>query len=73
MSTRKILNRLEGNESSLEAAIAESVLDPDYVKSSPGDVPVLAFMPGAEWQKRLDAMSRELQPFAEAMRTNEAK
>ena len=57
----------------LEAAIAESVLDPDYVKSSPGDVPVLAFMPGAEWQKRLDAMSRELLPFAEAMRTNEAK
>ncbi|MBN8988706.1 MAG: tripartite tricarboxylate transporter substrate binding protein [Rhizobiales bacterium] len=55
----------------LEAAIAESVLDPDYIKSSPGDVPVLAFMPGAEWQKRLDAMSQALRPFAEEMRGNE--
>jgi len=57
----------------LEAAIAESVLDPDYVKSSPGDVPVLAFMPGAEWQKRLDAMSQQLHPFAEEMRASEQK
>ncbi|CAN7401922.1 tripartite tricarboxylate transporter substrate binding protein [Bradyrhizobium sp. LjRoot220] len=57
----------------LEAAIAESVRDPEYVKSSPGDVPVLAFMPGAEWQKRLDDMSQGLRPFAEEMRANEQK
>jgi tripartite-type tricarboxylate transporter receptor subunit TctC len=33
----------------LEAAIADSLNDPEYVKSSPGDAPVLAFMPGGEW------------------------
>jgi tripartite-type tricarboxylate transporter receptor subunit TctC len=55
----------------LEAAIAESIRDPEYLKSSPGDVPVLAFMPGAEWQKRLDEMSQGLRPFAEEMRANE--
>lgn len=48
----------------LESAIAESLRDPDYVKSSPGDAPVLAFMPGAEWQKRLDEMTKALQPLA---------
>lgn len=57
----------------LEAAIAESLRDPEYIKSSPGDVPVLAFMPGAEWQKRLDDMSQGLRPFAEEMRVNEQK
>ena len=57
----------------LEAAIAESIRDPDYLKSSPGDVPVLAFMPGAEWQKRLDEMSQGLRPFADEMRANEQK
>jgi tripartite-type tricarboxylate transporter receptor subunit TctC len=57
----------------LEAAIADSVRDPDYIKSSPGDAPVLAFMPGAEWQKRLDDMSQGLRPFADEMRVNEQK
>jgi tripartite-type tricarboxylate transporter receptor subunit TctC len=57
----------------LEAAIADSVRDPEYIKSSPGDVPVLAFMAGAEWQKRLDDMSQELRPLAEEMRANEPK
>jgi tripartite-type tricarboxylate transporter receptor subunit TctC len=57
----------------LEAAIAESIRDPDYLKSSPGDVPVLAFMAGAEWQKRLDEMSQGLRPFADEMRANEQK
>ena len=42
----------------LEAAIADGLRDPEYLKSSPGDAPVLAFMPGAEWQKRLDDMSQ---------------
>ncbi|WP_346347952.1 tripartite tricarboxylate transporter substrate-binding protein [Bradyrhizobium sp. 139] len=48
----------------LEGAIAESLSDPEYVMSSPGDAPVLAFMPGAEWQKRLDDMTKALQPLA---------
>ena len=57
----------------LEAAIAESVRDPEYIKSSPGDEPVLAFMPGAEWQKRLDDMAPALQPLAEALKASEQK
>ena len=56
-----------------QATIAESLRDPEYIKSSSGDVPVLAFMPGAEWQKRLDDMSQGLRPFAEEMRVSEQK
>ena len=57
----------------LEAAIADSMRDPEYIKSSPGDVPVLAFMPGVEWQKRLDDMTQGLRPLADEMRANEQK
>jgi tripartite-type tricarboxylate transporter receptor subunit TctC len=57
----------------LEAAIADGLRDPEYIKSSPGDAPVLAFMPGAEWQNRLDDMSQALRPFAEEMRAQEQK
>jgi tripartite-type tricarboxylate transporter receptor subunit TctC len=57
----------------LEAAIADSVRDPEYTKSSPGDEPVLAFMPGAEWQKRLDDMSQALRPLADELKASEQK
>ena len=57
----------------LEAAIAEGLRDPEYIKSSPGDAPVIAFMPGAEWQKRLDDMSQALRPLAEEMKAQEQK
>ena len=57
----------------LEAAIADGLRDPEYIKSSPGDAPVLAFMPGAEWQKRLDDMSQTLRPLAEEMKAQEQK
>jgi tripartite-type tricarboxylate transporter receptor subunit TctC len=57
----------------LEAAIADSVRDPEYIKSSPGDEPVLAFMPGAEWQKRLDDMSQVLRPLADELKASEQK
>jgi putative tricarboxylic transport membrane protein len=57
----------------LEAAIADSVRDPDFIKSSPGDEPVLAFMPGAEWQKRLDDMAPALRPLAEELKASEQK
>ena len=33
----------------------------------------LSFMPGAEWQKRLDEMNKALQPFAEEMKAQEQK
>src|SRR3954452_3356851 len=57
----------------LEAAIAESLRDPEFIKSSPADAAVLAFMPGTEWQKRLDDMSQALRPFAEEMKAQEQK
>jgi tripartite-type tricarboxylate transporter receptor subunit TctC len=57
----------------LEGAIAEGLRDPEYLKASPGDVPVISFMPGAEWQKRLDDMNKALQPFAEEMKAQEQK
>jgi tripartite-type tricarboxylate transporter receptor subunit TctC len=57
----------------LETAIADGVRDPEYIKSSPGDEPVLAFMPGAEWQKRLDDMSKALRPFADELKASEQK
>jgi tripartite-type tricarboxylate transporter receptor subunit TctC len=57
----------------LEAAIADSVRDPDYIRSSPGDEPVLAFMPGNEWQKRLDDMGQALRPLAEELKASEQK
>ena len=57
----------------LEAAIADGLRDPDYIKSSPGDAPVLAFMPGAEWQKHLDNATQALRPLADELKASEAK
>ncbi|PIT00954.1 hypothetical protein TSA1_09395 [Bradyrhizobium nitroreducens] len=57
----------------LEAGIAEGLRNPEYLAGSPGDEPVIAFLPGAEWQKRLDAMSDALRPFAEQMRASDQK
>ena len=57
----------------LEAGIAEGLRNPEYLAGSPGDEPVIAFMSGAEWQKRLDNMSEALRPFAEEMKASEQK
>lgn len=57
----------------LEAGIAEGLRNPEYLAGSPGDVPVIAFMPGADWQKRLDDMSAALRPYPEEMKANEQK
>ncbi|MDB5576214.1 MAG: hypothetical protein JWR80_1390 [Bradyrhizobium sp.] len=57
----------------LEAAIADSLRDPEYIKSSPGDEPVLAFMPGAEWQKHLDNATQALRPLADELKASESK
>ncbi|MBR0967707.1 tripartite tricarboxylate transporter substrate binding protein [Bradyrhizobium diazoefficiens] len=59
--------------SKLETAIAEGLRSPDFLKSSPGDEPVISFLPGAEWQRHLDAMSEALRPYAESMRADEQK
>jgi tripartite-type tricarboxylate transporter receptor subunit TctC len=46
---------------------------PNTSRARPATPPFLAFMPGAEWQKRLDDMSQALRPFAEEMRAQEQK
>src|SRR3954451_16895180 len=51
----------------LEAAIADSMRDGVYIKSSAGDEPVLAFMPGGECKKRLYEKGHSLQPFADEL------
>lgn len=57
----------------LEAAIADSLQDPEYIKSSPGDAAVLAFIPGAQWQVHLDRMTNDLRPLAEEIKKSEQK
>jgi tripartite-type tricarboxylate transporter receptor subunit TctC len=57
----------------LEAGISEGLRNPEYLAGSPGDEPVIAFMSGAEWQKRLDNMSEALRPFAEELKASEQK
>jgi tripartite-type tricarboxylate transporter receptor subunit TctC len=57
----------------MEAALSEALRDPEFIKSSPGDAPVIAFMPGAEWQKRLDDATVALKPLAEEMKAQEQK
>lgn len=57
----------------LEAAIADGLRDSEYIKSSPGDAPVLAFMPGVEWQKHLDNATQALRPLADELKASEQK
>ena len=67
------MNRLLPWAPRLNAPLVDSVRDPDYIRSSPGDEPVLAFMPGAEWQKRLDDMAQALRPLADELKASEQK
>ncbi|OPY98645.1 hypothetical protein A5906_31565 [Bradyrhizobium sacchari] len=63
----------DGIVKKLEAGIADGLRNPEYLGGSPGDEPVIAFLPGAEWQKHLDDMSAALRPYAEQMRADERK
>lgn len=51
----------------LEAAIAESVRDPEFIAASPGDAPVLAYMPGAQWQASLAKSMDALHKLADSL------
>lgn len=51
----------------LESAIAESVKDPEFIASSPGDAPVLAYLPGAQWQASLDKSMPALRALADKL------
>ncbi len=50
----------------LEDAIAQTLKDPAFLDAAKADAPVLALMPGAEWEKRLQGMRQNLQPLISA-------
>lgn len=45
----------------LEAAVAATLKDPEFLKAAPADVPVLAFLPGAQWETSLNQNRKALQ------------
>lgn len=51
----------------LEAAIADALKDPEFAASAPGDAPVLAFLPGAQWNESLNQNRKALQVLADKM------
>jgi tripartite-type tricarboxylate transporter receptor subunit TctC len=48
----------------LDAAIAEAVRDPEFIATASADAPVLAYMPGDQWQRSLENNSKTLQELA---------
>jgi len=51
----------------LEKAIEASLKDPEFLTRSPADAPVLAFLPGAQWQKELTALRERLRPLVKQL------
>lgn len=48
----------------LEQAIAESLKDPEFLANATADAPVIAYLPGAQWQKSLEHNRVALQKLA---------
>lgn len=51
----------------LEAVIADAVRDPEFIASAPGDAPVLAYLPGAQWNESLNQNRKALRALADKM------
>jgi tripartite-type tricarboxylate transporter receptor subunit TctC len=51
----------------LDAAIAESVRDPEFVANASADAPVLAYLPGPQWQQSLAQNRKALQELARTL------
>jgi len=51
----------------LQEVIAASLTDPEFLAASPGDVPVLAYMPGEDWQNSLTENEKDLRVIVEKM------
>lgn len=45
----------------LEAAVSAALQDPEFAAAAPADVPVLAFLPGAQWEASLEKNRQTLQ------------
>ncbi|WP_454690188.1 tripartite tricarboxylate transporter substrate binding protein [Achromobacter aloeverae] len=48
----------------LQKAIADSIADPAFIKAASNDAPVLAYLPGAEWQASLSKQAPALRAIA---------
>jgi tripartite-type tricarboxylate transporter receptor subunit TctC len=53
----------------LDQAIAEALKDPDFLAST-SDAPLLAYLPGPQWQKALEPTLKALQPLADSQPKN---
>lgn len=53
----------------LEQAIAEALKDPDFLAVSSDDT-LIAYLPGAQWQKSLEQARKTLQPLADSQPKN---
>ncbi|MEH3087983.1 MAG: tripartite tricarboxylate transporter substrate binding protein [Xylophilus ampelinus] len=51
----------------LDAAIAESLRDPEFIATASSDAPVLAYMSGAQWQKSLEKNKAALQELVKTL------
>jgi tripartite-type tricarboxylate transporter receptor subunit TctC len=51
----------------LEAAIADSVRDPEFIASSPGDAPVLSYASGSQWKESLSENAKVLRAIADTL------
>ena len=53
--------------SRLQKAIEAAMKDPDYIKSALIDAPFLAYLPGQEWEKKIESELKIYEEFASAM------
>ncbi len=51
----------------LQKAIADSIADPAFIKAASNDAPVLAYLPGAQWQASLDKQVPALRAIADKL------
>ena len=51
----------------LDAAIAESLKDPEFIANASADAPVLAYLPGDQWQQSLEKNRKALQELAKTL------
>ena len=52
----------------LEQTISETLKDPAFLEAAKADVPAVAFLSGADWEKELEALRERLQPLVPLMK-----
>lgn len=51
----------------IQDAVEQTMKDPGFLEAGRADAPVLAFLPGALWEKELDTLRRRLEPMVGMM------